>query len=87
MVEEGHEYIIPLRAVKLDPRYKRSPKTVRVIRRFISRHLNVDPGKVKLDPKLNEEIWADGIGSRLSRIKVKISIDEDGNVKVMPPVE
>ncbi len=84
MGEEGREYVIPLGAVKLSPKYKRAPKTIRVIRGFLSRHLNVDLEKVKLDPKLNERIWVDGLRFRLSRIKVKISIDEEGNVKVMP---
>ena len=82
MAVDEKEYIVPLRRVILAPRYKRASKAVRVIRDFIARHMKVDASSVKLDPKLNEAVWAQGMPTKLKRIKVKVEKDEEGNVIV-----
>ena len=81
-VLESREYTIPLRDVWLAPWYKRSPKAIRVIRRFVSRHLKVEQDKVKISTELNEKIWERGVDLSLRRIRVKVEKLEDGRVLV-----
>ena len=47
------EYVIPLREkCRVSPRYKKTPKAIRVIKEFIIRHMKVydrDLNKIKID--------------------------------------
>jgi large subunit ribosomal protein L31e len=79
------EYIIPLRhRWKIVPRYKRTPKAVKAIKEFLVRHMKIrdrDLDKIKIDKYLNEVIWARGIRSPPSKIKVR-AIKEGDIVRV-----
>lgn len=69
------EYIIPLRKEWLKaPQYKRVPKAVKAIRKFIVRHMKVaerDTSKVRINKWLNQELWFRGIRKPPAKIKVK----------------
>jgi large subunit ribosomal protein L31e len=71
-MEEGEErvYVVPLRKAKRVPRNKRTPRAVRELRSFLQRHTKVDT--IKIDRKLNEELWSRGIQNPLPRIRVKV---------------
>lgn len=75
------EYIIPLRREWLKAaEYKRVPKAVKAIRKFIARHMKVaerDASKVKINKWLNQELWFRGIRKPPARIKVKARKYED----------
>lgn len=75
-------YTIPLREVKKTPRPKRAAKATRFIRKFIEKHMKSDA--VKIDNKLNELVWKDGIKNIPSKVKVKAESREDGTVLVTP---
>jgi len=81
-VEEGQEYVIPLRKRwKNVPRYKRAKKAVKSVKEFLVRHMKVRDGdlnKIKIDKYLNEAIWARGIRKPLSKVKVRVV--KDGEV-------
>ncbi len=72
-------YTIPLRRkfIKV-PRYKRTPKAIRVIKEFLKRHMKSD--KIVLDKKINEKVWERGIKHPPGKIKVKAVKDESGKV-------
>ena len=79
------EYIIPLRrAILKVPRYERTGKAVKIIKKFIAKHMKIpdrDTQKVKLDVYLNNELWFRGRKNPPAKIKVK-AIKEDDIVKV-----
>ena len=75
-------YTIPLRTVKTVPSSKRTMKAVRFVRRFIEKNMKSE--QVKIDGKLNERLWKDGIRNIPSKIKVKATTLDDGSVLVTP---
>lgn len=72
-------YVIPIREkIRHVPRYKKTPKAIKVIKEFVARHMKVydrDLDKIKLDKFVNEEIWKRGIKNPIHKIKVKVFRD------------
>lgn len=70
------EYIIPLRReIMKVPKYKRAPKAVKAVKKFIAKHMKIperDDSKVKIDKYLNQELWFRGIKNPPAKIKVKV---------------
>lgn len=75
-------YTIPLRIAYTVPRNKRTPRAIRFIRAFLTRHMKSE--KIVITPELNEILWSRGIQKPPRRIKVKVAKDSDGIVKVYP---
>ncbi len=81
MVDEKGEgigeriYTIPLRAVKKAPRWKRSNRAITLIREFLVRHTKSE--YIVLDSALNEKVWARGSQKPPSKIRVKVTEEED----------
>jgi len=74
-------YIIPLKREYLKvPKYKRTARAVKTVKKFIARHMKVsdrDLSKIKLDPYFNNWIWKQGKKSPPNKIKVKAIKSED----------
>jgi large subunit ribosomal protein L31e len=68
-------YTIPLRAVKKAPRWKRSNRAITLIREFLERHTKSD--YIVLDRTINEKVWARGSQKPPSKIRVKVTEEED----------
>ncbi|WP_054849417.1 50S ribosomal protein L31e [Vulcanisaeta sp. JCM 14467] len=81
-VEVERVYVINLRRTREVSRTKRSPYAVRLIRRFVARHMRVEPEKVRIDNSVNEYVWSRGIEKPPRRIEVKVTKYGDGTVKV-----
>ena len=81
-VEVERVYVINLRRTREVSRTKRSPYAVRLIRRFVARHMKVDLDKVKIDNSVNEYVWSRGIEKPPRRIEVKVTKYSDGTVRV-----
>ncbi len=65
-------YTVPLREkMRAVPRYKRTPKAIRVLRAFVSHHLKVRIESVKIMPSVNETLWSRGIKHPVHKIKIK----------------
>jgi len=79
-VVEERTYTIPLRRAWTNPKRKRVPRAIRLIRNFITRHMK--PEKVIIGNDVNEEVWGKGIEKPPRRIKVKASRDKDDVVTV-----
>lgn len=60
---------------------KRAPKAVKEIKKFAKLHMGTDD--VRLDPKLNVELWKKGIQGVPFRLRLRISRkrNEDENAK------
>ncbi|NPA24092.1 MAG: 50S ribosomal protein L31e [Crenarchaeota archaeon] len=76
------EYTINLRRTREVSRTKRAAYAVRLIRRFVARHMKVDPSQVKIHNEVNEAIWSRSIEKPPRKIKVKVVKYEDGTVWV-----
>jgi len=81
-IVEEREYTIPLRRAWIAPRWKRTPRAVRIVRAFIQRHMK--PERVVISPELNELMWSRGIKKPPRRVRVRAVKDEDGVVTVYP---
>jgi len=79
-------YVIPLRyKYQHVAKYKRTPKAILEIRKFLMRHMKIydnDESKIKLGKFLNEFVWSRGIKNPPHKIKVSVSKDEKGIVMV-----
>ena len=86
-VQKGleREYVIPLRREWMKvPRYKRTARGVKAVKKFVARHMGIrdrDLNKIKLDVYLNNEIWFRGGKKPPSKIKVK-AVKEENIVRV-----
>jgi large subunit ribosomal protein L31e len=68
-------YTIPLRAVKKAPRWKRSNRAIAVIRDYLKQHTKYED--IVLDASINEKIWERGSEKPPSKIRVRITEEED----------
>lgn len=75
-------YTIPLRRVKMTARWKRSHKSVKLVRAYLTKHMKVDAEQIKFDQSVNEKLWARGSEKPPSSIRVKAAKFEDGEVQV-----
>ena len=75
---EERVYTIPLRNVKDIKRTIRSPRAIREIKIFLTKHMKAS--EVKIDESVNHVIWARGIQKIPSKITVKAVKDDDGVV-------
>lgn len=82
MTEEiKRTYVIPLRrGARNTPRYKRTNKSVRVLRAFVEKHMKTD--KVLIGKVLNELLWENGIKNPPGKVKVDCIKDKEGVVRV-----
>ncbi len=85
--EEGEEeaveekiYTIPLGRAWAYPRHERSPKTIKLIRKYVLRHMK--PEEVKIHDSLNRYIWARSIEKAPRRVRVRVTRDKEGTAKV-----
>ncbi|MFH1710920.1 MAG: 50S ribosomal protein L31e [Nanoarchaeota archaeon] len=80
------EYIVPLRRkCSRTPRYKRTPRAIKILKEFLAKHMKVDDRdtrKIKIDNYLNLEMWSKGIRKPLIKVKVKAKKFESGIVRV-----
>lgn len=82
MEEQGEDeriYTIPLRAVKKAPRWKRSKRAIALIREFLIRHTKAE--YLILDNALNEKIWERGSQKPPSRVRVRVTREEEDTVR------
>uniref|UniRef100_A0A7C3M9Y1 Large ribosomal subunit protein eL31 n=1 Tax=Archaeoglobus fulgidus TaxID=2234 RepID=A0A7C3M9Y1_ARCFL len=76
-------YSIRLRhKMKRYPRWLRAKKAVRYVRKFLSRHMKVEPENVKIDRSVNEKIWERGAERPPTKIRVRAVKFDDGIVEV-----
>ncbi|MFA6073826.1 MAG: 50S ribosomal protein L31e [Candidatus Woesearchaeota archaeon] len=78
MAKLERNYTIPLREnfVKV-PKYYRSKRAINHIKAFIVRHMKVEEKNIKLGKNLNEKVWMHGIKNPPSKVKVKVTKDND----------
>ncbi|MCD6529122.1 50S ribosomal protein L31e [Candidatus Bathyarchaeota archaeon] len=80
-IVEDRIYVIPLRDAWSSPRKRRTPRAIRILKEFITRHMKAD--SVKIDNSLNEAIWSKGIEKPPRKIRVRAIKDREGVVTLL----
>ncbi len=81
MADTERVYTIPLGVVKNVPIYRRSNRAMTEVRNYLARHMKTPKEMVKIDPALNEVIWARGDMKPPLRVRVRAVKFEDGGVE------
>ena len=92
-IVEERIYTIPLGKAWIMPPRKRTPRAVRMIRAFITKHMKMEAKKEgeeeeEEEPQLiitnevNEKVWTRGVEKPPRKIRVRAAKDKDGNVTV-----
>lgn len=84
-IEIDREYVVPLTRAWITARHQRSSRAVRLLREFAVKHMKSED--VKIDTDLSERIWERGITKPPRKIRVRMTKDEDGLVRVSLPKE
>lgn len=74
-------YTIPLRGVKVVPRWKRANKAMVIIRAYLERHMKAEADQIKIDKSINERVWERGCEKPPSFIRVRAAKYADGEVQ------
>jgi len=70
---------VPLRDVAAAPSHERSGKAVSLVRSHLARHFSVEEDAVRLDPSINEAVWADGSANPPRKLRVRAArFQEEG---------
>ena len=74
---------VPLRGVKQAAVQQRSDRAMRIVREHLAKHFKVDEGDVRLDPSINEAVWAEGRQNPPRKLRVRAArFEEDGEAVV-----
>jgi large subunit ribosomal protein L31e len=74
---------VPLGKAKTKPSGERADAAMTLIREHLARHFDVKQSAVRLDPSLNETVWARGRSKPPSRLRVRAArFVEDGKAVV-----
>lgn len=80
-IVEDRIYIVPLRDARRTPRRRRTPRAIRILKEFITRHMKAE--SVKIDNSINEVIWSRGIEKPPRKIRVRAIKDREGVVTLL----
>jgi len=74
---------VPLRSVLAEPKHKRAGKAMRVVREQLAKNFAVDAAEVRLDPSINEAVWARSNKRPPRKVRVRAArFDEEGETVV-----
>jgi large subunit ribosomal protein L31e len=90
-IVEERFYTIPLRKAWIYPRKKRAPKSARIVKNFVLKHMKVrteaegeeEPERLVIDNEVNEKLWSRGIEKPPRKIRVRVVKDKEGVVTVL----
>jgi len=70
---------VPLRDAKAAPKQERADKALSLIRSHLAQHFSVPEAAVRLDPSINEAVWANGRSNPPRKLRVRAArFEEDG---------
>jgi len=81
-IVEERIYTVPLSRAWIGPRNKRAPRAIRILRRFILRHMKTDEEFIKITNEVNERIWSRGIEKPPRKIRIRATKNDEGIVTV-----
>jgi large subunit ribosomal protein L31e len=70
---------VPLRKAKAEAKHQRADKAMSLVRSHLAQHFSVEEEAVRLDPSINEAVWARGQKKPPSKLRVRAArFEEDG---------
>ncbi|PSQ43382.1 50S ribosomal protein L31e [Halobacteriales archaeon SW_7_68_16] len=70
---------VPLRDATAEAKHERADKAMSLIRAHLAQHLSVEESQVRLDPSINEAVWATGRKNPPSKLRVRAArFEEEG---------
>ncbi len=70
---------VPLRDAKAASNDELADAAMSIVREHLAQHFSVDEAAVRLDPSLNEAVWADGRSNPPSKLRVRAArFEEEG---------
>ncbi|MFH1751230.1 MAG: 50S ribosomal protein L31e [Candidatus Micrarchaeota archaeon] len=73
-------YTVPMIEAYSKPAMARANNAIKLLRRFLARHMKAEDGKIKIAEKVNNLIRSRGSGRPMKSIKVKATKDKEGIV-------
>lgn len=74
---------VPLRDVKAAPKQEEADKAMSIVREHLAKNFGVDEDTVRLDPSINEAVWARGRGNPPSKLRVRAARFEEEGERVV----
>lgn len=74
---------VPLRDLAAEASHQRASKAMTIIRNHLAKHFGVTPDQVRLDPSINEAIWARGQRNPPSTVRVRAARFEEEDETVV----
>lgn len=74
---------IPLRDAHAGPKHRRADKAMSIVRAHLAKHFKVESDEVRLDPTINEAVWARGRSSPPRKIRVRAARFEEAGERVV----
>jgi len=91
-IVEERIYTIPLGKAWIAPPNRRTPRAMRMIRSFVTKHMKLEvrgkeeeeeePKRLIVSNEVNERVWSRGIEKPPRKIRVRVAKDKEGNVTV-----
>ena len=93
-IVEERIYTVPLGKAWIMPPHKRTPRAMRMLRIFITKHMKLEakkegeteeeeePGQLIISNEVNERMWTRGVEKPPRKIRVRAAKDKEGNVTV-----
>ncbi len=93
-IVEERIYTVPLGKANIMPQRKRTARSMRILKTFITKHMKLEArkaleGEEEEEPKqliisneVNERIWRKGIEKPPRKIRIRAAKDKEGNVTV-----
>ena len=78
-------YVIPFKRAKLGRSSQATPRAMKQVRSYLTKHMKVDADNVWIDDSLNRELWSRGKYKIPSKMRVRAVKFEDGIVEVTLP--
>lgn len=70
---------VPLRDVNRGTKTARADRALSLVREHLAQHFSVPEDAVRLDPSINETIWANGRTNPPSKVRIRAArFDEEG---------
>ncbi|MFP8889773.1 50S ribosomal protein L31e [Natrialbaceae archaeon A-CW2] len=74
---------IPLRDVKKGPNHEAANYAMKIVREHLAKHFAVDEDAIRLDPSINETIWADGRSNPPRKLRVRAARFDDAGEAIV----
>ena len=81
-IVEERIYTVPLSRAWIGPRNKRAPRAIRILRKFIMRHMKIDEDSLKISNEVNERVWSRGIQKPPRKIRIRAVKNSEGIVTI-----